>query len=424
MSGDFVQACCPICDTFTIVSAKTLIECTCGQLFVAIAATDFNFQGVRNVNSCAFNQFSNQERDSLLVASNGSIHSIKSKPSHFHGDGSCGQCECHYGSPLVVTNRFPLPVWNNDFDMVNIFPVKKVELISCHGTRSESVVGIYKHGLLPKTDTRINPWSGHGNSNTEGWLRFTGSMRAAKAHDKGAIVPIKYNGYVLESCMGLDPGYLLKLFEIIPCEIQCIKMDEDKESYVFRESAELFPLDMTVADLMRHGLGRDKLADLLGRIAFDNTDQNRGEVVDVPVTNVLSHVWAESRYEEALNLLSIGEDPEPIDVTEIEFFGQIFYAVGDGNHRAESFRDTGREYIKARILRRTKCNLADIEILDRDDGIFLYRISEKFGFKMNSDDPDLEFYRKLAIPTIKQDLRTWWQRLLGIPYRLKNHRHS
>jgi len=370
-----------------------------------------------DVNWCAYRKSTANEALSL-VANDNAYSAFNVAPYQRNGHGGCAAYECRFGSPFLIAKNISFSIPSSELIVINIFPVKKVDVVTFHGTRQECVDGIYRYGLLPKTDRRIDRYGGHGNPDTEGWMRFTGSMKAAISHDQGAIIPIRYSGYILESCMGLQPEPLFRLFGLIPEIIQCVRMDEDGESYVFRESANLFPPSMEIDELIQCGWGRNKLSELLNRIAFDvSTYINSGEIIDVPVASILSHVWVENRYKEAVELLAAGEMPEPVSLTEYEINGQLFYGVGDGNHRVESFRDAGREHIKARIVRRAKCNLSDIEILDRDDGMFLYLISSKLGIQLERNSLDLDFYKSLGIKIIKQDLRNWLQRLFGLKYK-------
>lgn len=241
-----VRVACPRCRTFSTQPTKSLVTCSCGSMFVAIRVNELTENGARQHECLRYAQ---------RIAHEGDFALHKLTPIMQHSDGSCLAHSCDWGAPyLLVSERDELDIFSHKSQRINIYPVSIARQPMLHATHWAWVMGIGRYGLLPKTYPGIG--GGHGNHRTEKWLRFTGGSNAAEVHlqkygSAGVILPIAYKGLILESCMDLTPWHLITLFEVIPDEVGCILMDEDGESYVFREDV---PLPISWKDFPRYAL--------------------------------------------------------------------------------------------------------------------------------------------------------------------------
>ena len=179
------------------------------------------------------------------VAENDGFVLHKAIPPRMHGNCECAQWQCDWGAPyFLVLSQEEKDLFGKKPNRTNIYPVLSDRRAMFHATPTRNIRSIMKRGLLSKQDPGVR--RGHGFLGLESWLRYTGSLRAAEKHapdkEDWSIIPIAYEGMILETCMDLYPDRLLRLFELIPASIGCIRMREDGESYVFRKHIHL-PLD-------------------------------------------------------------------------------------------------------------------------------------------------------------------------------------
>lgn len=233
-----IAVACPRCHLFFDAAEAALVQCVCGFSFVAVRCEALTQRPAEHHSCLPYTGRRLATNDGVtLYALSAAIH---------HGDGSCGMSNCKWGAPFLLANDAEeSDIFSAKQSRTNIYPVSAPPKVMLHATTWNSLIGILRHGLLPKNDPRMDKhrYAAHGNQRTEGWLRFTGQRKAATAHlvsgADGLIVPIAYDGLVLQSCMGLFPENLMRLFAVIPSCIGSIRMDEDGESYVFRKNVPL-----------------------------------------------------------------------------------------------------------------------------------------------------------------------------------------
>lgn len=236
VSNSGINVACPECHAFFMAPEASLVQCECGFACVALRVAGLT-DAQEKQHSCL--RYSGIQ---LAMSERGALYALS--PQSRYGDGSCAMSSCCWGAPFLLVNDAE-ELCINKKRSTNIYPVVASSKVMLHATKWNSLIGILRHGLLPKNDPRMVKYryEGHGNPNTEGWLRFAGQRKAAEAHlspgASGLIVPISYDGLILQSCMGLDPSNLMHLFSMLPSSIGSIRMDEDGESYVFRKDISL-----------------------------------------------------------------------------------------------------------------------------------------------------------------------------------------
>jgi len=236
-----IDVACPCCHQFFYGPESALIKCECGTKFVAIRI-------VRLTDNHHL-QHPCLAREGKLLATNKGHALYALSPPKVSYDGSCAMTSCQWGAPFLLANDAEeLLYFSKSTSRTNIYPVIESPGGMQHATTWRSLVSILQYGLLPNDDPRMRGYSssGHIHTKAEGWLRYTGQRKAAEFHfrsdGQGLILPIRYDQLVLQSCMGLEPSSLMRLFDFIPHEIGCIRMDEDGDSYVFRREVYL-PID-------------------------------------------------------------------------------------------------------------------------------------------------------------------------------------
>ncbi|WP_145928725.1 hypothetical protein OH491_19625 [Termitidicoccus mucosus] len=71
-------------------------------------------------------------------------------------------------------------------------------------------------------------------------------------------------------------------------------------------------------------------------------------VTVVPLARILSHVWQPVRLERIFSFPKKSKPP-PVHLEQVEFHGEFFYSVSDGNHRCEAAKMRGNKTISAII---------------------------------------------------------------------------
>lgn len=88
---------------------------------------------------------------------------------------------------------------------------------------------------------------------------------------------------------------------------------------------------------------------LVATADHDNTWQPLNYIHAISTDRVLAMAWNDFRLQRAIQRLADGEKAPPIHVSRYWLYGEAYYILSDGNHRAIAARNAGHKFIMARI---------------------------------------------------------------------------